>query len=231
MYKRITQKILNLVFPPRCIFCKQILSTEKDIEVCDLCYKKIPFINEKQSNDRIKVSPKGNIDYTICLCKYESIIKSSLIRFKFYEKPSYYRTFAKLLANKIKNMTNLDTIDIIISVPLHKKKKAQRGYNQSLLISRQLAKELCVIERSKLIKRIRNTDSQSLLKKKRERYLNVKDAFSVNNADSLVNKTVLLVDDISTTGFTLEECAKVLKRAGAKNIIGAVIASGNDAKM
>jgi competence protein ComFC len=198
------------------------------LEVCNLCYKSIPFISEDYNTQRIMPYTKGSIDQIICLCEYSGIIKSTLIKFKFFDKPGYYRVFSQLLLEKIQNMTSLRDVDIIMSVPLYRGKKRERGYNQSYLISNYLAKELKIKEGSRLLVRKKDTQSQSLLKKRNERYLNMKDAFEVSNASYLANKKVLLIDDIITTGFTLEECSKVLKKAGASMVIGAVIASSSD---
>lgn len=224
MFKDAAEYFIKIIFPPRCIFCGKPLDIKTKLEICSLCYNSIPFVSEQYCEQKLMTFTKNSIDQIICLCRYSGIIKSSLIRYKFFNKPGYHRTFARLLAERIQNMTDLNNIDIIASVPLYKKKKNERGYNQSLLISRQLAKELGIAEKSRLLERVKNTRSQSLLKNRSERYLNVKDAFIVNNSEQIINKTVLLVDDISTTGFTLEECAGALKKAGAIKVIGAVIA-------
>lgn len=147
------------------------------------------------------------------------------MRYKFFGKLSYYRTFAGLLTDKVNKMTNFNNFDIIISVPLHVNKEKIRGYNQSLLISKELSKRLGVPEYSRLLSRVRDTGSQSLLPKDK-RYYNVKDAFKVCKTELIKDKTVLLVDDIMTTGNTIDECSRVLKAAGAKAVVGAVIATG-----
>lgn len=218
------QNLLKLIFPPKCIFCGRILSTEADIDICGCCSRIIPFF--KDSPVKTSCKPlQGGCDYVICTCHYSGIVKDSLIRFKFFNKPGYYRTFAKLMSEKIKKMTNFRNFDIIVSVPLYKDKESIRGYNQSLLISKQLSKEIGVPEDSSLLVRVRNTGSQSLLPKS-SRHLNVKNAFRVNNAHEVKGKKVLLVDDILTTGSTLNECSRVLKEAGARMVVGAVIATG-----
>jgi competence protein ComFC len=140
-------------------------------------------------------------------------------------KPSYHRTFAFLLAEKIKKMTNCRNIDIIISIPLHKSKERTRGFNQAHLIARELSKEIKVLENSQLLTRIKNTKSQSKLDKN-DRILNVKDAFQIKDEKKVEGKTLLLIDDIATTGATMGECSKSLLEAGAKEVICAVIASG-----
>lgn len=224
IFKELAGIFFRIIFPPRCIFCGKVMDINTNMEICGLCYSSIPFVSEQYCEQKLMTFAKSNVDQLICLCRYTGIIKSSLLRYKFYNKPGYSRTFARLLAERIVNMTDLGRIDIITCVPLHKRKEQERGYNQSFLISRYLARELGIAENPRLLERTKNTGTQSLLKNRTDRYLNVKDAFAVNNLEQVINKTVLLVDDICTTGFTLEECAGALKKAGAKKVIGAVIA-------
>lgn len=140
---------------------------------------------------------------------------------------SYYRVFARLLADKIKNTEELPNIDVILSVPLHKKKEQKRGYNQAYLITKELGRLLKTQEKSHVLKRIKNTESQSLLPKYK-RQSNVKGAFLVVYPSQIEGKNVLLVDDIITTGSTLNECSRILKEAGAKNVFVAVLATGRN---
>lgn len=223
--KNVLSNAIKLIFPPKCIFCNDVLSINSDIDICRSCFNKISFIDGIINGNNTRQSNSGCCDYIICVCRYSGIIKDSLIRYKFFGKLSYYRTFARLLADKVNKMTNFNNFDIIISVPLHVNKEKIRGYNQSLLISKELSKRLGVPEYSRLLSRVRDTGSQSLLPKGK-RYYNVKDAFKVCKTELIKGKTVLLVDDIMTTGNTIDECSRVLKAAGAKAVVGAVIATG-----
>ncbi len=214
-------KLVKLLFPPKCIFCGRIIDYESDIEICETCYNKIPFIDIiNYELDRTRY-----YDELICLCKYSGIIKECLIKFKFYEKVSCYRTLSKLMSVKIKKVSNSKKYDMIMSVPLHRKKQKLRGYNQSLLISRSISGEIGIPEQSSFLKKVRETESQSLLTRDR-RYLNVKAAFEVRKTEKIKGRSVLLIDDIFTTGSTINECASVLKRAGASRVTAMVIASG-----
>lgn len=114
---------------------------------------------------------------------------------------------------------------MIVSVPLHPKREQSRGYNQSYLIARELGRELGIKNEPRLLARVKNTHSQSLLKRD-ERLENIKDAFRITDTSRVEGKAIFLVDDILTTGATLNECSRVLKGAGAKKIVAAVIASG-----
>ncbi|MDQ2085109.1 ComF family protein [Herbivorax sp. ANBcel31] len=210
----------NLLFPPKCIFCNEILDVKSEECICNNCPSKIPFL---KGNRIIKTG--DFYDGIICMCKYTGILKDAIIRYKFYNKTSYYKVFARLLADKINKTENLPNIDLIISVPLHKKKEQFRGYNQAYLISNQLSKLIQIKEKSDLLKRVKNTESQSLLPKYK-RPFNVKKAFLVVDPSQIKDKHILLFDDIMTTGSTLDECSRTLKEAGAKKVFVAVLASG-----
>lgn len=216
------ERILDLIFPPKCIFCNKILKFGSDICICESCRKKIPYFNDRNIN---LIKSNNYFDDIICICEYSGIIKEALIRYKFSNRPSFGRTFAKLIYERVKEMTDCEEFDIIICVPLHRKKEQIRGYNQSYLISKQLGKLLGIEANKNLLIRTRNTDSQSLLNRV-ERLRNLKDAFSVTDANSVKDKSIIVVDDILTTGTTLNECCKVLKDAGARKITAAVVATG-----
>ncbi|MCX7923029.1 MAG: ComF family protein [Clostridia bacterium] len=217
--------IIKFIFPSKCIFCGTLLDINAELDICARCYSRIPFINGKGIKDRRQGYDIKYCDGVFCVCNYSGIVKDSIIKYKFLNKASYYRTFAKLLSYKLKEMTNCRNFDIIVSVPLYKNKERVRGYNQSLLVSKALSKEIGVPHYSGLLVKIKNTESQSLLGKK-ERYTNIKDAFATSDRDKVKDKSILLVDDILTTGSTISECCKVLKESGAKKVFAAVIATG-----
>lgn len=219
------QYIIGILFPPKCVFCGDIIEINMDMHICQCCYAKIPFIKYDFGGIKQKEHTTGCCDRIICVCEYSGIVKKALIRYKFNNKSSYYSAFSALLYQKLENMTNCQKPDVIISIPLYSKKEALRGYNQSFLISRDLSKKLKIPEKSMLVSRIRDTGSQRLLDRS-ARCFNLKDAFRVKDAKEIKGKVILLVDDILTTGNTLSECSRVLKEAGAKQVIGAVIASG-----
>ncbi|HOQ02143.1 MAG TPA: ComF family protein [Acetivibrio clariflavus] len=216
------ERILDLVFPPKCIFCNKILNYGTGICICESCSLNIPYFSEKNLN---LIKSNSYFDDIICVCEYSGIIKEALIKYKFFNKPSFGRTFARLIYNRIKEKTNLGEIDLIVSVPLHRKKEQLRGYNQSYLIAKQLGKLLGTKVSKNILIRTKNTDSQSLLNRV-ERLRNVKDAFSVTDTNAIKDKSILIVDDIFTTGSTLNECCRILKDAGARRITAIVVATG-----
>jgi len=223
--ERLLNTIVRLLFPPKCIFCGKVLSINVDVEICADCLKKVTFIDDMDLKSRKFWSHKNWYDGIICVYQYNSVVKGSIVRYKFYNRSSYYRTFGKILADRVKKTIKISDFDLIISVPLHRNKERKRGYNQSLLISKVLSKELGLRESSSLLIRLKDTGSQSLLNRK-DRLDNLRGAFKVRSEDAVRNKNILLVDDVMTTGSTIDECSKVLKKAGAAKVVAAVIATG-----
>lgn len=220
----IFNRIINIIYPPNCIFCRQILRYDAALQICSACYCDLPFSREEMLTTT-QEDGDHYCDGAVSVFEYTGVVKESLIRFKFYNEPGYYRTYAGLIADKLMEIGDVEQYNMVISVPLHKHKEFSRGYNQAYLISKELSRKLKLPERSRFIRRNRYTQAQSLLDKEK-RSQNVKGAFSVLSPDRIAGKSILLVDDILTTGSTLEECSRVLKNAGAVKITAVVVATG-----
>ena len=209
MFKFI-EKILDLIFPPVCGICNKKINTY----LCEKCEKeinKITCVGENRYDNKY-------FSTHMYLFKYEGIIRNKIISYKFNDKPYLYKTFCEFIVKNKKVCEFLKKYDIIISVPMYKKKKNQRGYNQSELIAKETAKKVENIEyRNDILIKIRNTAKQSSLNKE-QRKENLKNAYVVNNKEYILNKNILIFDDIYTTGSTANECAKMLKEAGAKDV-------------
>ena len=132
---KLREFLVRLVFPPKCIICDEIMLIDSSIEICDNCYAALSFTTE--------LDLKTGRDYYeefYCLGKYEGELKETLLRFKYSEKPSYYRALGEMLAQKLLEDSNYEDLDIIISVPLSGKKKKQRGYNQAYLLGKEVGR-------------------------------------------------------------------------------------------
>jgi ComF family protein len=215
-------RLINIIYPPS-VFLPEAAGSRCGAHICSACYSKLPLIENKV----LRTSLDGDENYCDGVVSVSNIrmVKESLIRFKFYSKPGYYRTYARLLADKIGKVTDVKNYQMVLSVPLHKHKEFSRGYNQARLISKALSRILKMRECSYLLRRERYTEAQSLLDKQK-RNQNVKGAFAVVSPKKVKGKTILLVDDILTTGSTLEECSRVLKQAGAEKVFAVVVATG-----
>lgn len=201
--------LLDLIYPPVCGICNK---TNKK----HLCKRCELLLKEYEINQITKIQNR-NFDYQIKILRYEDKIRNKIIDYKFNEKSYLYKTFAKIILNNKKIYSFLKKYDIIICVPMHKKKKMQRGYNQSELIANEIAKNIGLQRQWNNLIKIKDTKKQSTLKKE-ERIENVKGAFKIKNAKIIDEKKVVLFDDIYTTGSTVDECSKVIKQAGAKEV-------------
>jgi ComF family protein len=158
---------------------------------------------------------------------YESDIVQSMIKNLKY---NFVRSLAaqigdkmnEFLQNKILSDFRLQDF-LITAVPLHRKRLNWRGYNQSELIAKNIGSFLKIPYRD-ILQRIRNTPSQAEIKDRQARIDNLRNSFKIISGANIENKSILLIDDISTTGSTLDNCARALKGAGAKEVIGFVFA-------
>jgi len=223
---KLIERLVNIVYPPKCIFCGELMDISSMVHICGNCFGKLPF-----TADTFTAVPEGNgkgyCDGAVSVFRYTGAVKEALKRFKFHAKPSYYKTFARLAAAKLARLTDIRKYDIVIGIPLHRSREHERGYNQARLVSKAISRELGLPDGSGIVKRIKDTKAQSLLDK-RNRALNVRDAFSVKAPEKIKGKSVLLVDDIMTTGSTLEECGRILKQAGADRVMALVVATGRN---
>jgi predicted amidophosphoribosyltransferase len=107
-----------MIYPPKCIFCRQILGCDSELHICGNCYGKLPF-----AAATILSTAPGKInscDGAICVFHYSGAVKEALLRFKFHNKPAYYRTFARLIARKLESMDVIGQYDMVIGIPLHR---------------------------------------------------------------------------------------------------------------
>ena len=147
-----------------------------------------------------------------------------MLQYKFHDVKYMGACFAEILTLKIKKY-NLNA-DIIIEVPISRERFRERGYNQSAIIARRVSKITGIIYGKDVLIKTKNNLRQSELSIQ-ERKENVKDVYSIKNIELIKGKSVILIDDILTTGATLNECAKVLKENGAKEVIALAVMYAN----
>lgn len=165
---------------------------------------------------------RKNFDEHIYFFQYDGLIRDQIINFKFNDESYKYKMFAEFITKNIifsnkRAFQIIKSYDIIIPVPISKKRLKQRGYNQSQLIAKQLANamEIQLIEHC-LVKN-KNIIAQSKLNKE-QREENIKGVYGIKNKEKLHGKKVLLFDDIYTTGSTANECCKIIKEAKPNKI-------------
>lgn len=199
------ENLLKKIEPPTCKKCSKPIDYNSSKEYCqECCDEERHFVKSK--------SPYA----------YDGLIKKAIFSYKYYNKPFFYKLFGNLLVRYMID-TDYKCFDYIAAVPLHSSKMRKRGYNQSELIARYISKKLS-IPYIDALKRTKKTTKQSG-QSKIERRKNLKYAFVIKkNVEKIINSTVLLVDDIYTTGSTVEECSKVLMKYGTSKVYVITIA-------
>jgi competence protein ComFC len=227
--------ILDTLFPISCISCGH-----PDVWLCETCFSKIellPFqvcphceklITEKgRLCDNCK-KDKSALDNLLTATKYRENNLAKIVHlYKYNFVEDLHVPLAKLLV-KIILKNNLPLPDLIVPVPLHKRRLRWRGFNQSELLANYVSQNITpgfsIPVAPDLIKRQKYTPPQMQIGKYSERRKNMQDAFIFNSDQNIRDKKILLIDDVATTGATLFECAKVLKANGAKKVFATVIA-------
>lgn len=204
------QTIINLIYPKVCGICGEI--SKEDI--CNKCKVKI----KTWQRDKKHIYLTKNFDTHMYLFDYQDVIRQRILQYKFQEKTYLFRSFVKIILNDKKICGFLKSYDIMVPVPISKKRKKQRGYNQSEMIAKQIAKQMHEIKyKGDILYKIKDTLPQSLLDKEKRRE-NIQNAYYIKNKELVQNKRILLLDDIYTTGNTVNECSRILKQAGAREI-------------
>ena len=204
------EKILEYIFLPSCGICSKL----GEGYLCKNCGKEIRryLINLEKSdkNENIRIKK-------FFVLKYDGIVRKNIIKYKFNDKPYLYKMFSKIILEDKKACEFIKSYDIIIPVPVHKARKSKRGYNQSELIAKEISKELKIKTYSDVLIKINNNKVQSTLNKN-ERKENVKNAYKIINEQKINNKNIIIFDDIYTTGSTINECIKTLKKSNVNKI-------------
>ena len=203
----ILEKIFNIVYPDVCGICGKI---EKN-SLCKKCKTKLNFDMHKD-----KYKDKFFSEH-IYVTNYEGEFRKKLIEYKFYEQAYLYKFFAEIIIEIEKKYRFMKFYDIILSVPINRKKELKRGYNQSELIVEMLAKNTGLELAKNVLIKSKETKQQSLLSKE-ERATNIQGAYKLQDYNILKGKNVLLFDDIYTTGNTVNECCRTIKCANPGNI-------------
>lgn len=194
---------LFLLFPTTCGICGKINSSS----ICEDCFEAIKM---NASIDSYVNNAEKYFTEHAYLFTYDGVIRQKILQYKFYDQAYLKDMFCEFLIKNEKICRILKKYDIMIPVPISKKRLQQRGYNQSELIAKKICQKSNILFQNNLIKH-KNNLPQSTLNKK-ERIQNVKDVYQLKNKETIQNKKILIFDDIYTTGSTTNECAKVLMK-------------------
>ncbi|MBP9802909.1 MAG: ComF family protein [Candidatus Pacebacteria bacterium] len=214
---KILKTILDIIFPLFCVNC-----SKKGSSLCESCLYKAHF-NEKEV---------PNFIYPIYDFR-DPIIRKAIWALKYKNKKDVAKIFAEAIySHIIEELSDLKRLEnfslpILIPIPISQKRKKERNYNQSLLLAEEIISldqnQNFILEKDILLK-IKETEHQARLKNKKERLENLVNTFKVKNIEKIKNRNIILLDDVVTTGATITEAKKVLRKAGAKKVIAFSIA-------
>lgn len=208
--------LLDLLFPPRCIFCGKFLKTGER-ELCAACGRELPWTGGREAEQT------GEF-YSLCVSPlwYQGTVRASFHRYKFRGRTGYAKTYGRLMARCVEEHL-AGRYDLITWVPLSGDSLKKRGYDQAMLLAMSTALELGEVAAETLVK-VRPTDTQSGLREDSARRANVLGAYRITDPELVQGKRILLVDDVVTTGSTISECARILRTAGASDVVCATLA-------
>lgn len=215
----IGDRILNLLFPPKCTLCGNVLESQ-ETDMCRACRTDSPECFGEHKNFSF-------LDSWAAVWYYERNIRESLLRYKFHRARHYAPAYGRMLAMRLRQLYP-EGFDVLTWVPISAARRFTRGYDQVELLAQAVGKELGMQPVSTL-RKIRNNRPQSGIVGQAKRRANVLGVYRVTCPQNVQGKRVLLLDDIITTGATAGECARVLLTAGAKEVhCGCIAAARSD---
>ncbi len=235
----LTCDILDFVYPQSCAVCQNSLKREEN-DICEECWSNLtllpfsfcpycklffeddqalrehecPYLAFPQDRRILAVRSLGSFDDY-----YQRLIH----RFKYDKKVPLGKRLAHRLGEVVAGEENFRRCDLVIPVPLHSARRRERGFNQSQILAEEISRAMDLPLDKDVLKRKKNTKDQTYLDTK-ERAENVRNAFMITQAERVKDKKVILVDDVITTGATLNECARMLQMGGAKEILASTLA-------
>lgn len=234
---KILDILSNVISPPVCLSCRKRLSLVSKAKFCYECSKSYKTVGEYTcelcgkpvlpGSDRVCVECKPKkiyFDKNISRYCYSGCIKNAIHNMKFKKQKWIAYEFGDLLLKTIKEEYGDIAFDMIIYVPMSATHIYERGFNQSCEIASRISKGINVPIDDKILYKNSNIKTQSGLSRK-ERIENVKDAFFIRHSERVCDKIILIIDDVLTTGATLNQCAKILKKAGATAVYTATVAT------
>lgn len=231
--KGLLNDLLDFVFPPECLVCECRLARNEHF-FCDKCRELADDIEYsicpscRGEIEKVKVGCRSCRDRNpitvIWACgSFDQFYRPIVHGIKYHSLIPLARVMSDMIVSRIDQAEAFRLLDVIVPIPLHWTRQRDRGFNQSEMLANELGESLGIPVFPKALTRIRKTLDQTGLSAE-ARLENMKGAFRVKNADQIVKKRALLVDDVTTTGATLNEAARVLRDAGCRNVYAAVIA-------
>jgi ComF family protein len=223
-------RLADVIFPPLCLGCALPLSPEADGELCARCARETDFLSGAKcvrcgrvfQADEAEDHFCGNcldrppdFDLARAAAGHSGPLAQAVRGFKYNRRLSLGPGLSRLLTGVLRELDRPG--DLVVPVPLHRRRLRERGFNQAWLLARRAARDLGLPARGDWLRRIRFTPPQVGLSDS-ERRANMRGAFSAGPRADFTGRRVILVDDVLTTGATVDACARVLKAAGAETV-------------
>lgn len=235
--KQLLRVLLDVILPPVCHICHSFIPNASTLHICPICRDRLPLVLSPLCTvcGIPFIGTGGDHRCGACLTNpphfdsarahflYEGAIRDLIHSFKYNQKTHLRSPLALLTLEGVGGFLADHQPHLIVPVPLHRSRLRQRGFNQAVLLGRVLSRRLSIPMLTDALTRTRPTEPQIQLSAA-ERRLNVKGAFTVTKPDSVAGKRILLLDDVMTTGSTMDECARELKKAGADMVTAVTIA-------
>ena len=233
--------LISILFPGDCRICGQLLADSRRAPICDDCFRSfqripqpsceicgrpLPGLAGKEGEPLLCPACHDRtyaFDRARSFAVYEGPLVRAILLLKFEQIEPLGRWFADRLAELVQSEQESFKADVVVPVPLHRQRERERGYNQAALLSKPLAKRLRLPHKAVLLMRTRARPDKRILSLE-ERWESVRGAFATRPGSQVDNLRVLLVDDVLTTGATLDACARALREAGAKSVMALTVA-------
>ena len=235
IFRGLSDTAFSVFAPPQCRFCRSTLLGHKNPFLCDKCAAAVEWIGEGACRGcgfpagpyaslgescRHCRGKKLNLTAAAAVARYRGGARSMVLALKFRGETEMVRPMAALMALRLEK-TEIPRPDWVVPVPLYPKRVRMRGFNQAELLAAAVAKRSGFETRTDVLVKTVNAKPQSLLKRE-ERFANASGAYAAS--EEMTGKSVLLVDDVMTTGATLADCARACRAAGAKRVYALVFA-------
>ena len=233
----ISDAFVSVFFPSGCRICERLLTSASRVPLCEECLSSFPRLASMMCDvcgrpmpglspepEQLLLCPACQdrtyaFDRARSFALYEEAVVRAILLLKFEQIEPLGAWFAERLAELVSGEGDRLAADVVVPVPLHRERERERGYNQAALLSKPLAKRLRLPHKAVLLMRTRARPDKQVLSLE-ERWESVRGAFATRPGSRVDNLRVLLVDDVLTTGATLDACARALREAGAKSVIG-----------
>jgi len=241
MLKSLFHSLLNFIFPPFCASCHKKILQQKSGLICEACWDSLERWEAQccqRCGEQLQVSPENQMPLLCPKCRipdwacadiraigpFKAPLADAIHLLKYSDRRSVVQKLSHYMEHSISGAEQYQAADLILSVPLHPARKRERVYNQAQLLAQALGKIMNKAYPENIISRARHTQTQTKLNKQ-QRLENVKDIFTVRKPELVKGKTVILIDDVLTTGATIGSCARTLLEAGASRVLALTAAA------